>query len=735
MRNPTLLFILASYSSFLTAQVVPDWTRESVFDTYHYSEFAYHQSYLVAKRRCGGFDVLDVRNTDAAPTLIGQVTDAPAFLEIQSFDGVLYGLAGNAVYLIDIDEPAKPSVMHLVTLPTEQTMLNLTKHGDRLFVGNFDLYTRQDLALFVLDPVTYEPTAISFSGADTHFAAGLVFYNDLIAVTNFQYLYVYRFNGEDQASLLSQHTAPLGVNNVAVFGDALVVQYHNDLVAHDLTQPETLPELSRVNYQNEVGVWVREGDYLIMNSQRFPAIWSYADPRNPEFVQHTGILGGEDSYLDLERNLMVNLQPTSIEYQPFRKGGDARRFSFTDAFLGMRGAALNGDRLAVNLYGELALFSLAIPGQPRFLSQFSVYRFINHMHWSGDYLILVATEFEIPTLWIYDMRDPARPEMVFTAGLDGYAVNGSLVWIDVFGLFWVLDLGNPQEVATLAQLDVNDAEPVFGRRAVVNQDAVLVFGPGGRTLYDIVDGTLVQSVTSPEVLPEGALIRRDHVLFVHGETSLISYDISDLSAPVELDRLTHLPSQRTLADPETFFGDFLALRTEEGTAWVDVADPTDLALARLDVSEALAAVEDETAIFYPGCDGLFEVRALSTCAPPVITQQPIGSYVCDTESYSLHVTATGPDVTYQWRTNQGFIVGATEPTLDLGVVGHDNAGVYTCIVSNGCQVILSESATVLPTICELSRAFQTWQTSDTFCGVQNPTVLDFAAAVSGDGCP
>ena len=78
-------------------------------------------------------------------------------------------------------------------------------------------------------------------------------------------------------------------------------------------------------------------------------------------------------------------------------------------------------------------------------------------------------------------------------------------------------------------------------------------------------------------------------------------------------------------------------------------------------------------------------------SPPVITAQPVNQTGCTGDSISFGVTATGSNLTYQWRKglinliNAGNISGATTATLTINPVSiSDVAANYNVVVSGTC---------------------------------------------------
>ncbi len=107
---------------------------------------------------------------------------------------------------------------------------------------------------------------------------------------------------------------------------------------------------------------------------------------------------------------------------------------------------------------------------------------------------------------------------------------------------------------------------------------------------------------------------------------------------------------------------------------------------------------------------LFNITA--NCVAPTITQQPIGGSACSGGSFSFTVQATGSSPTYQWKKNTVNIGGAMSPTYTINSATSNDAGSYTCVVSNGCgsqtttpvdltfgQIIITVQPTPFTTVC------------------------------------
>lgn len=110
----------------------------------------------------------------------------------------------------------------------------------------------------------------------------------------------------------------------------------------------------------------------------------------------------------------------------------------------------------------------------------------------------------------------------------------------------------------------------------------------------------------------------------------------------------------------------------------------------------------------PGNAGTYDVLVSNSCgeetssgatltvnSDPSISLQPTGASVCESEAFSLSVTATGtPAPTYQWRRNGVNIGGATSSTYSVASATAGDAGNYDVVVTNSCGSVTSNAAIV-----------------------------------------
>jgi hypothetical protein len=102
-----------------------------------------------------------------------------------------------------------------------------------------------------------------------------------------------------------------------------------------------------------------------------------------------------------------------------------------------------------------------------------------------------------------------------------------------------------------------------------------------------------------------------------------------------------------------------------------------------------------TVVISGPCGNVTSNAAVVTASTPVsITQQPQSAFGCLGGSVTLTVTATGTTPAYQWRKDGINIQGATSASYTINPVTAGAAGVYSVVVSNGCNSVTSGNATV-----------------------------------------
>ena len=81
-----------------------------------------------------------------------------------------------------------------------------------------------------------------------------------------------------------------------------------------------------------------------------------------------------------------------------------------------------------------------------------------------------------------------------------------------------------------------------------------------------------------------------------------------------------------------------------------------------------------------------------TNAPPQILVQPVSQFVSAGANVTFSVTATGSQpLHYQWQLNGTDLIGATAATLSLQNVQSGDIGIYSVVVSNFVDSVMSDA--------------------------------------------
>ena len=81
-----------------------------------------------------------------------------------------------------------------------------------------------------------------------------------------------------------------------------------------------------------------------------------------------------------------------------------------------------------------------------------------------------------------------------------------------------------------------------------------------------------------------------------------------------------------------------------------------------------------------GAPAVTDIVTITVPPKPDIVEQPQPTVVCPNETIHLSITASGPNLTYQWFKDDEAILGANAPVLDIAMAGESNNGFYHCVV-------------------------------------------------------
>ncbi len=96
-----------------------------------------------------------------------------------------------------------------------------------------------------------------------------------------------------------------------------------------------------------------------------------------------------------------------------------------------------------------------------------------------------------------------------------------------------------------------------------------------------------------------------------------------------------------------------------------------------------------------GCWGDEGSAVVTINTPPVIDVNPVSEVKCSGNSVTFSVSASGPNLTYQWRKNGSNIAGAINNSYTISSVSPADGANYDVVVSNaGCTNVTSDIATL-----------------------------------------
>ncbi len=129
---------------------------------------------------------------------------------------------------------------------------------------------------------------------------------------------------------------------------------------------------------------------------------------------------------------------------------------------------------------------------------------------------------------------------------------------------------------------------------------------------------------------------------------------------------------------------------------IDIANATSATLQLTNLTQSDAG--SYICLVSNSCETVTSSSATLTvtpCSAPTIQTQPISQTVLEGEDVTFSVVASGASLTYQWAKDAIDIVNATSATLQLTNLSQSDAGSYACMVSNNCETVISNVATLM----------------------------------------
>ncbi|MBS1811295.1 MAG: hypothetical protein JST84_24235 [Acidobacteria bacterium] len=127
---------------------------------------------------------------------------------------------------------------------------------------------------------------------------------------------------------------------------------------------------------------------------------------------------------------------------------------------------------------------------------------------------------------------------------------------------------------------------------------------------------------------------------------------------------------------------------------VNIAGATNSSLALTNITAADAANYD---VVVTGSCGTVtsQPAALTVNDATIINTQPVNQTVCVGAATSFSVTASGTNLSYQWRKNGTAIPGANAATYNLVSAAAADAGSYDVVITGTCNTLTSSAATLI----------------------------------------
>ncbi|MES2598576.1 MAG: immunoglobulin domain-containing protein [Verrucomicrobiota bacterium] len=89
-----------------------------------------------------------------------------------------------------------------------------------------------------------------------------------------------------------------------------------------------------------------------------------------------------------------------------------------------------------------------------------------------------------------------------------------------------------------------------------------------------------------------------------------------------------------------------------------------------------------------------DAATLNVVPPPLITKQPVSRTVNEGANVSFSVTATGSNLSYQWKRGTTNVGGGDKATLTLAGVGEQDVSSYSVVISNGDTEVTSDTVSL-----------------------------------------
>jgi hypothetical protein len=363
-----------------------------------------------------GLQVFDLTSSDPAKSSSIEIEGGARDIEIQGKN--LYLAAGGGLYIYDISNPAEP-----VALAGPEKSRSWAADADQFgsYVYLADRY-RGIVVVDMTDPPRPAEVAVipmETSGRRVPDDPRLVVGSDRLYVTTAGVLAVYDLAAPWAPTLLGSMDLPYGsdpqVANMAVDSGLLLLStYLQRGIVVDVSESESIKELSQINVYAPVGAAVRKG-FAYLSSWDGLFIWNLADASNPQQASYLELHGadqiafrGDDLFVDHEYAGVVRfLAPAGEplrEFETIEVEGTIASVAARDDLL-VVGTAENG----------LNLFSIPEGGRAKQLAVLGELDYVLDAAFVGDHVLVVFGNGYA----VIDVSEPKAPRVVYrkdTAG-------------------------------------------------------------------------------------------------------------------------------------------------------------------------------------------------------------------------------------------------------------------------------------------------------------------------------
>ncbi|MBI5850625.1 MAG: immunoglobulin domain-containing protein [Planctomycetes bacterium] len=325
---------------------------------------------------------------------------------------------------------------------------------------------------------------------------------------------------------------------------------------------------------------------------------------------------------------------------------------------------------------------------------------------SGSRLYTGPAAAGAPALRVFDVSTPASPQLLGTmnASFHNLVVSGGIAYTSYTNRITLFDVSNPAAMFQRSSL----ALPGWNIESLAIQGNLL-FAVNDAGLHVVNVANPAMPVRLSSTYSSGGIYLGGYGLAVEGNYAYVTgglnvVDISNPAAPQLVASRTGRGFYEVVVSGGRAYGKWV---NSVGMTVYDISIPTNpielwagsppgIPGNWTGGSNGRIAVVDGKAYTTTHQSwAIWDVQSCSACTAPSITASPASLQVCVGGSGTLNAAATGTaPLSYQWRFNGTNIPNATASSLALTNIGVNQAGSYTCTVTNACGSATTAAATI-----------------------------------------